>query len=133
MSLTLQPLKIARIHRETADAVSLTFDVPTELQEMFAFEHGQYITLELPIGGEKVRRAYSMSSAPYEKQLTVTVKMVKNGKMSTFLNSQITEGTVVDVLPPQGRFTTALDVANRRTFYLLGGGSGITPLYSIAK
>jgi ring-1,2-phenylacetyl-CoA epoxidase subunit PaaE len=133
MSLTLQPLKIARITRETADAVSLTFSVPAQQQELFAFEQGQYITLELTIGGEKVRRAYSMSSAPHENELTVTVKMVKNGKMSSYINTKLTEGSVVDVLPPQGRFTTPLAVSDRRDFYLLGGGSGITPLFSIAK
>ena len=133
MSLTLQPLNIARITRETADAVSLTFTVPANLAEQFAFEAGQYITLELPINGENVRRAYSMSSAPHEGELTVTVKMVKNGKMSSYINTKLTEGSVVDVLPPQGRFTTLLDVSQRRTFYLLGGGSGITPLFSIAK
>ena len=132
-NLTLHQLKIASITRETPDAVSLTFDVPTHLRDTFAFAAGQYITLELPMGGELVRRAYSMSSAPHENRLTVTVKQVKGGRVSTYINEQLTEGGVVNVLPPQGKFTTPLAVPNRRTFYLLGGGSGITPLFSLLK
>ncbi len=133
MNLQLYPLSVAETKRETDDALSITFTIPSELNEAFAFTAGQYITLEIEINGEKVRRAYSMCSAPHEQKLTVAVKRTKGGVMSNFLNDHIKQGSVVNVMPPQGRFTTPLSPSNTRTFYLLGGGSGITPLFSILK
>ncbi len=133
MNHQLYPLNVAETKRETNDALSITFTIPSELAEAFAFAAGQYITLELEINGEKVRRAYSMCSAPHEGKLTVAVKRTKGGVMSNYLNDKIKQGSVVNVMPPQGKFTTPLSPSNTRTFYLLGGGSGITPLFSILK
>ena len=133
MTPQLHPLKIAEVRRETADAISITFEVPPLLADVFEYEHGQYITLETELKGEKVRRAYSMSSSPVEGALTVSVKRIKGGVMSNHLNDTAKAGETLQVMPPQGRFTAPLDAAKYRSFYLLGGGSGITPLFSIIK
>lgn len=133
MSKNFHALKISAIKRETKDAVSLTFDIPEDLKETFQFIHGQYITLRFDLNGRSVRRAYSMSSSPLDKRMTITVKQIKNGLVSGHINNKIKVGDIVEVMPPQGRFYTALSVENRKTYYLFGGGSGITPLMSILK
>ncbi len=133
MSVQFYPLKVKEVKSETADTVSITFDLPQTLQETFQYIQGQYLTLRFELQGKSVRRAYSMSSSPLEDHLTVTVKKVKGGLVSTHICEQLKQGMEVEVMPPQGRFFTPLDEANRKTYYLFGAGSGITPLQSILK
>lgn len=119
---------------ETRDAISISFQVPDELKEQFRYIQGQYLTLEAEINGEKIRRAYSLCSCPLtDDNLTVTVKRVAGGKMSNFLNDGLQLGTRINVMPPAGRFYTALNPAQKKHYFLVGGGSGITPLISIVK
>ena len=126
-------LKVKDIIKETAEAVSVSFSIPTEHQELFQYEAGQYLTLRFDIDGKDVRRAYSMSSSPLDATTTVTVKRVINGLVSNHINSNLKAGMTVAVMPPQGKFTTKLSADQQRDFYLFGGGSGVTPLMSILK
>jgi ring-1,2-phenylacetyl-CoA epoxidase subunit PaaE len=126
-------LKVKAVKQETKDAVSVTFDVPAELNEIFTFKQGQYVTLRFNLNDEEVRRAYSMSSSPLDNRLTVTVKRIEGGLVSNWINDRAKIGGEVEVMSPQGRFHTTLKPENRKTYYLFGGGSGITPLMSIAK
>lgn len=127
------PLVVSRVNAETADTVTLFFDVPQDLSETFAYTQGQYLTLRFTIKGKEERRAYSMSSSPTEQALAVTVKRLPGGKVSNHINDNVKAGQTVEVMPPQGRFFTSLDAENRKTYYLFGAGSGITPLMSILK
>ncbi len=133
MSTQFHSLKVSQVTRETEDAVSLTFDIPADLKETFQFTHGQYVTLRFQINGKDVRRAYSMSSSPLDGRTTVTVKRVFKGLVSNHINSKVKAGDAIEVMPPQGRFFTELDEGQQKTYYLFGGGSGITPLMSILK
>jgi len=133
MSAEFHTLKISEKKSETQDTVSVTFDIPTELKSKFQYKHGQYLTLKFPINGKEERRAYSMSSSPMESRITVTVKEVKGGKVSPHICNNVKVGDEIEVMEPQGRFTIALNPDANRTFYLIGAGSGITPLMSIAK
>lgn len=126
-------LKVKAVKQETKDAVSVTFDVPAELSEIFEYKQGQYVTLRFNLNDEEVRRAYSMSSSPLDNRLTVTVKRVQGGLVSNWINDRAKVGSDIEVMSPQGRFYTTLKPENRKTYYLFGGGSGITPLMSIAK
>ena len=135
----LSPLKlrVAAITRETADAVTVHFEDPTG-RPLPAYRAGQYLTLILPVpdpqnSGRPVRRAYSLSSAPHENACAVTVKQVAGGLASRYIVNQLRAGDTLDVLPPIGSFTTEFGGARARQFVLVGGGSGITPLLSIAK
>jgi ring-1,2-phenylacetyl-CoA epoxidase subunit PaaE len=74
-----------------------------------------------------------MSSAPFEKDLQVTVKRVESGLVSNYILDKINVGSVVEVMPPQGRFTAKIADENRKTYYMFGAGSGITPLMSLIK
>ena len=125
-------LKVKEIERETPDAVTIHFWHP--LNEVISYKPGQFITLLLPMNGEKIRRSYSMSSSPYtDVSLAVSVKAVPGGLMSNYLNEQLKVGDILEVMEPMGHFTTDLLAENKRTVVFIGAGSGITPLISIAK
>lgn len=126
-------LKVKATRRETADALTVVFDVPGSLRETFRYVHGQYLTLKFHINGQEYRRAYSMCSSPLEPDPAVTVKRVAGGQVSNFINDYVKEGYLIEVMPPQGRFTLPLNAEQRRDYYLFGAGSGITPLMSILK
>ena len=127
------PLKIKQVIRETADTCTLEFEIPEEIHEKFAFQQGQYITLRMEQNGQELRRSYSMSSSPLENRLAVTVKKVPGGQFSTYLHDVIKAGDTVEAAAPDGRFYNTLHPEKRRTYYLFGAGSGITPLMSILK
>lgn len=130
MSTQFYNLKIKNINKETADAVSISFEVPSELQEKFSFEAGQYLTLKADINGEDVRRAYSISSAPHENEWKVAIKKVEGGKFSTFAQA-LNIGDTLDVMAPSGNFTVKSN--DTKNYVLFAAGSGITPIISIAK
>lgn len=133
MSIQFHKLTVNQVKLETADTVSITFGIPEDLKSTFSYREGQYLTLKFDINGQSVRRAYSMSSSPEEQGITVTVKRVEKGLVSNYINDQVKEGTIIDVMPPQGRFFTEIDAAQMKSYYLFGAGSGITPLMSILK
>lgn len=127
-------LKIASVRNETPDSISIGFEIPAELKAEFQYKHGQYLTLRAEVQGEDIRRAYSLCSSPQADTLPeVTVKRVTDGKMSNYLNDWAQVGNTLEVMPPQGRFFAELEPGAQRHYFLLGGGSGITPLFSILK
>ncbi|HWE05688.1 MAG TPA: FAD-binding oxidoreductase, partial [Rhizomicrobium sp.] len=82
-------LRIAEVRRETADAVSIRFDVPAELREAFAFQAGQHLTLKAEIGGEDVRRTYSVCVSPAENEIRIAIKQMPAGKFSAWANADL--------------------------------------------
>ncbi len=130
MSNTFHKLTIKSVIQETADTVSILFDMPDSLSSLFSFKAGQYLTLKAMINGEDVRRAYSLSSAPHENEWKVAVKKVENGKFSTYAQN-LKAGDELEVMAPQGNFTLKSD--DVKNYVLYAAGSGITPMISIAK
>lgn len=127
-------LKVVDVVRETADAVSVAFEVPANLKQDYKYKQGQYLTLKLNIKGEELRRSYSICSSPIdENELRVAIKKVKDGKVSTYINDQIKSGDVIDVMIPMGNFFTEMNPNNKKNYVLFAGGSGITPMMSILK
>ncbi len=128
------PLKVKDIKRETADAVSVAFDVPATLQIPYQYKQGQYITLKMIINGEELRRSYSICTSPYtEKELRVAIKEVKDGRASSYINQKLKVGDVIEVMTPMGNFHSVLSGSNKKNYVLFAGGSGITPMMSILK
>ncbi len=125
-------LEVRRIHRETPSAVSVEFTIPTTLEPEFSFKSGQYITIKKTINGEEVRRAYSLCSTPKENSVKVAIKEVANGTFSTYANRELTEGTVLEVHPPEGKFIYTPST-HQGAIALFAAGSGITPIMSILK
>src|SRR4028119_1204868 len=133
MSASFHTLTIAEIVPETADAKSIRFDVPEELRAAFAFRPGQHLTLKADIGGEDVRRNYSLCVAPQDGQLKVTVKRIAGGIFSNWANDNLKPGDAVEVMEPHGSFTWDFRPDARNHYAGFAGGSGITPILSLLK
>lgn len=125
-------LKIKEVIRETPEAVSLSFEIPADLQETFSFKAGQYITLKTGIEGKEVRRAYSLCSAPGSGEFKVTVKEVPGGNFSVLANNKLKAGDTLEVHPPEGKFIFEPGTG-AKTYAAFAAGSGITPVLSIIK
>ncbi|WP_422370705.1 2Fe-2S iron-sulfur cluster-binding protein [Hoeflea sp.] len=124
-------LEILKVRTETPDAVAISFAIPHELEDVFAFTPGQYLTLRAEIDGEDMRRSYSICSALTERgHRTVGVKRIAEGRFSGFAQT-LKPGDRIEVMPPQGRFTA--EIGGDHDYLLLAAGSGITPCLSIAK
>ncbi|MEM9143958.1 MAG: ferredoxin--NADP reductase [Bacteroidota bacterium] len=126
------PLVVEKIRSLTPNSVAVTFAVPKELLETFEFIPGQYITIKKEIGGQELRRAYSISSVPKTNTFTIGIKKVKDGRFSSYANDQLAEGDILEIMPPEGRFTytPAENPVNMAAF---AAGSGITPIMSIIQ
>lgn len=130
MSTEFYSLELKEKRRETEQAVSLIWNVPTDLKQEFQYKAGQYLTIKATINGESVRRAYSISTNPKEEELKVSVKLVDGGKMSNFLINDLQEGDRVEVMQAQGTFTLE---KKSDTVGFFAAGSGITPVISLIK
>ncbi len=133
MSTKYYPLRIRDLRRETPDTVSISFEVPDDLRDAFRFTQGQHLNLRTVIGGEEVRRSYSICTGTHENDLRVAVKKVEGGLFSTFANEQLQRGDTLEAMPPQGHFFTELAPENRNFYVAFAAGSGITPVMSILK
>jgi ring-1,2-phenylacetyl-CoA epoxidase subunit PaaE len=133
MSVGFHTLTIAEVVPETAEAHSIRFAVPEQLRETFAFKPGQHLTLKAEIGGEEVRRNYSLCVAPQDKQVTVTVKRIAGGLFSNWANDTLKAGMMVEVMAPHGSFTWDFVPGAANHYVGFAGGSGITPVMSLLK
>ena len=127
------PLTVAQVKHETRDAIAVTFAVPAELKDSFKYQQGQHLTLRAMIGGEDVRRSYSICSAVQDDLLRVAIKRTPGGQFSTWANESLRPGATLDVMPPMGHFNVPLDPASSRHYLVFASGSGITPILSIIK
>lgn len=125
-------LKVVERVEETKDSVSLFFKKP--FWGGFSYKSGQFLTLKINIDGEDYQRAYSLNSTPgIDKLLSVTVKKVEGGKVSNYIFDQLKVGDKVEILKPKGNFILSDKKCPSGHIVLFGGGSGITPLFSMAK
>jgi ring-1,2-phenylacetyl-CoA epoxidase subunit PaaE len=118
-------LRVADVDRLCDDAVAVTFDVPDDVAELFAFRPGQFLTLKQ--GDE--RRSYSIC-APAGAPPRVGVRRVAGGLFSEWLVDRVAPGDEIEVGVPAGSFTPDLEPGTHHG--LVAAGSGITPVLSIA-
>jgi 3-ketosteroid 9alpha-monooxygenase subunit B len=124
-------LTVSDVIEETPDARSVVFDVPSELQEAFAYTPGQFLTVAVPSDQTGLAaRCYSLSSAPHSGRHQITVKRTVDGYASNWIVDNLKAGDTLRVLPPSGIFTPKDVDAD---FLLFAAGSGITPVMSIAR
>lgn len=119
-------MRVAAVLDETADAKSFRLQPPASL----TYRAGQFLTVGVPSERGMAARCYSLSSAPHEDEFTITVKRTRDGFVSNWMCDHVQPGHTLTVLPPSGNFvapTSDTDVL------LFAGGSGITPVISIAK
>ena len=128
---TFHTLAIKDYIQETANAVSLVFDIPEHLKNTFSFKAGQYVTLKTSIEGKEIRRSYSICSSPKSGELKVAIKKVEDGIFSSYAISHLKKGDVIDVHEPEGKFI--LEPIRSTNYLGIAAGSGITPVLSMVK
>ncbi|MDL0401685.1 1,2-phenylacetyl-CoA epoxidase subunit PaaE [Corynebacterium lehmanniae] len=141
-------LTVSDIQRLTDDAVEVTFEVPEDLRNDYNYVPGQYVALRAMIDGEEVRRSYSICAAPSGGTIRVGIKRDFGGKFSTWANDVLKPGDVVDVMNPQGAFTSQIRMTGLNDFNevkndlrevnsprvaAIAAGSGITPIMAITE
>ena len=126
-------LPVASVDPITADSTLVTFAVPEQLRDQFRFEPGQHVTVRTDLGGEGVRRNYSICAPATRATLRIAVKHLPGGAFSTFVAEQLKAGDVLEVMTPTGRFCPPLDPLNRKRYVAIVAGSGITPILSIMQ
>lgn len=124
-------LRIKKIQPESADCVSVQLELPEGKEAEFNFKPGQHLHCKAIIDGEEVRKSYSICSNPEEEDITIAVKLVYGGKMSTYINQKLLVGDTLDVTTPEGRFTLPEGLSEDATILFFAAGSGITPIISL--
>ncbi len=133
MSVHFHPLVVKEVRKETADCVSVAFEIPENLKSSFQFLAGQSLTMRTTLNGEEVRRTYSICSSPLDNEWRVAIKKVEGGTFSQFANEQLKPGDVIEVMQPVGKFNTTLHPENQKNYLAFAAGSGITPVLSLIK
>ncbi|WP_373514909.1 2Fe-2S iron-sulfur cluster-binding protein [Persicitalea sp.] len=130
--------RVKEIIQETADTKTFVLEPVDDISLAYRpgdASPGQFLTFLLHLENHEVRRSYSMSSAPGIDALpAITIKRVANGEVSRYWHDRVKVDTILNALPPAGRFT--LDSPENdepRDLFLVAAGSGITPLFSILK
>ncbi len=125
MALHFHPLRVTAVERDTDDAMVVGFEAPAE---GFAFEPGQYLTIRASVGGQELRRSYSICS---DRRLQVGIRRVDGGAFSGWVHEQLKPGDVIESYPPQGRFVLPPAPPQGRHVLFIAGGSGITPVIAL--
>ena len=133
MALHFHPLPVKRVTPDAAGSAAITFQVPPALRNSFEFRPGQFLTLRATLQGQEVRRNYSICSSSQRYaasgEIDVGIKPMEGGMFSRWAVQALQAGSVVDVMPPDGRFSPRIRGARHRVGF--AAGSGITPILSI--
>ena len=127
-------LRIKALQKVTADTVEVTFAIPENLKDVFTFLPGQYLTIAIQVDGETPRRAYSICSDVTKADVSILIKKIEGGKVSSYMNDHATTNQRLLVAAPNGHFKIdPTKVVAKANFIFIGAGSGITPLISMIE
>ncbi len=129
--LAFHELAVTEVTSLTDDSVTVTFDVPPELEATFDYIPGQHVTVRKLLDGADVRRSYSICAPAGSGKLRVGIKKLPGGAFSTYATEQLKAGDVLEVMAPVGEFTIDIDPRMRRRAVAIAAGSGITPVLSL--
>ncbi|MGH3387426.1 MAG: 1,2-phenylacetyl-CoA epoxidase subunit PaaE [Actinomadura sp.] len=129
-SAVFHPLTVAAVDRLCADAAAITFAVPDELREAYAFRAGQALTLRRVVDGQEHRRSYSIC-APVGAAPRIGVREIPGGLFSSWLVRDVVPGTRIEVQTATGSWHA--DPALGERHLCIAAGSGITPMLSVAS
>ncbi|HEV7742326.1 MAG TPA: FAD-binding oxidoreductase, partial [Pseudolysinimonas sp.] len=126
-------LEVAGIRPLTADSMEVTFAVPPELHDDYSYLPGQYVALRAQVGDHELRRSYSICRPPAPGSISVAIKRDLGGRFSTWAHESLKPGDRIDVMSPEGRFTTGLPSLDSAHIVGIAAGSGITPMMAVAQ
>lgn len=125
------PLVVAAKTPETRDSIRIVLDVPEDLRDEYAFQAGQHLPIQVDCDGKKLRRTYSICSAPGDWPLQIGVRVQQGGQFSDRVAAELRAGDTLQVMPPNGQFHAVLDADSSKSYLGFAAGSGITPILSI--
>jgi ring-1,2-phenylacetyl-CoA epoxidase subunit PaaE len=126
-------LNISHVRKLTDDAIEVSFVVPPELAGEYSYDPGQYIAIRTDLDGENLRRSYSICQAPVEGTLKVAIKRDLGGLFSTWAVENLRAGMQLDVMSPEGKFTSQLVQKKAAHYVAIAAGSGITPVIALIE
>lgn len=126
-------LEVAEVRPLTAESVEVTFAVPDELHGAFGYVAGQHLALRKTIDGHEMRRSYSICRPPSPGSISVAIKRDLGGRFSTWANAELQPGDRIDVMSPEGSFTSSLERVDGVHVVGIAAGSGITPMMALAS
>lgn len=132
---TWQPYQITKIVEESSVIKSFYLQAPADQKPQF--EAGQFLTVKKTIHDKEQIRTYTVSSAPSDEQLRISIKHeqghndIAAGVFSSFMHKQVSVGDIIQAKAPTGSFT--FDTSSQRPTVLIAAGIGITPMISIAR
>ncbi|QKJ20104.1 1,2-phenylacetyl-CoA epoxidase subunit PaaE [Microbacterium hominis] len=126
------PLRVAEVRALTDDAVEVTFAIPEALHGEFDYLAGQHVALRATIDGHEMRRSYSLCRPPAPGSISVAIKRDRGGRFSTWAQTQLRPGDEIDVMSPQGTFTSTIAALDGAHVAGIAAGSGITPMMALA-
>jgi len=129
---TFHELRVAEVRPLTDASVEVTFEVPDSLADNYDYSAGQYLALRAAIDGEEVRRSYSICRPPRDGRISVAIKRDIGGLFSNWANDTLKPGHMIDVMTPQGTFTSNLADLDGKQVVGIAAGSGITPVITMA-
>lgn len=127
------PLTVTEVRPLTADAIEVTFAVPDDLRGDFGYLPGQYVALRATLDGQEMRRSYSLCRPPTPGSLSIAIKRDRGGRFSTWAQTELHPGDALDVMSPQGTFTSSLADLDGAHIAGIAAGSGITPVMALAS
>jgi len=132
-------LRVAAVRPLTDASVEVTFAIPEEARGEFEYLAGQHVALRKELDGVEVRRSYSLCRAvdaggggDGPRTISVAIKRDEGGRFSTWAQTELRPGDEIDVMSPQGSFTSTLDDLDGAHIAGIAAGSGITPLMALA-
>lgn len=129
---SLHTLRIEAVTPLTDDSMMVTFAVPEHLRDAYRFKHGQHVAIVHEGESGEIRRSYSICAPAHSDELRIAIRRVPGGAFSEYALSELRAGQELRVMTPTGRFTTELDAGAVKHYGAVAGGSGITPILSMA-
>ena len=125
--------RVVEVRQETVDSATLVIKPGWGFS--FDYQPGQYVGIGLLVDGRWRWRSYSLTSSPVtsapSRTITITVKAMPEGFLSTHLVGGVAPGTIVRLAAPKGNFTMP-DPAPASVLFITAG-SGITPVMSMLR
>ncbi|WP_147038378.1 1,2-phenylacetyl-CoA epoxidase subunit PaaE [Microbacterium aerolatum] len=131
-------LEVADVRPLTAESIEVTFAVPPELADDYRYLPGQYVALRAHVDGHEVRRSYSICRPPTPPtgsgngSISVGIKRDLGGLFSVWAHENLKPGDRIEVMSPEGRFTTNLPDLDHAHIAGIAAGSGVTPMMALA-
>ena len=126
-----QIARVTKIVRETPRAKTFTLELP----QWQPHRAGQHYDVRLTADdGYQAQRSYSIASPPEQTgEIELTVDLIPEGEVSTYLHDSLTIGDPLEIRGPiGGYFVWGKELANF-PLLLIGGGSGVVPLRAMLR